>query len=87
MTSSHICDLFASAIHQLRRDIPEDERQVEALQRLLDARQHRTSPDPAQIKLLSSRLEQAQQKLAEDQAQLTAFTEEFAADCPPRPGI
>lgn len=87
MASPHICDLFASAIHQLRRDIPEDERQVEALRQLLGARQHRTSPDPAQVKSLTSRLEQAQQKLAEDQAQLTAFTEEFAADCPPRPDI
>lgn len=87
MASQQTCDLFASAILQLRRDILEDQRQVAALRQLLDARQHRTKPDPAQIKMLTSRLEQAEQKLAEDQAQLTAFTEEFEADCPPRPDI
>ena len=87
MASQKTCDLFASAILQLRRDIIEDQRKVAALRQLLDARQHRTKPDPAQIKMLTSRLEQAEQKLAEDQAQLTAFTEEFEADCPPRPDI
>jgi chromosome segregation ATPase len=83
-----ICDMYAQAILEIRKEIPQLERRIQALQNLLAALQSRANPDQAQIiqavKVALQNLELQQQSAL---AQLNAFEEEFRINCPPRPDI
>jgi hypothetical protein len=81
------CNVWAETILEIRRALPEHERRIAAVQALIDALQGRAGADPARLQALQAELHRQTAALEQDLNLLRAFTDEFTANCPPRPDI
>jgi chromosome segregation ATPase len=74
--------MLEGAIEFISREIEAKEARIVGLTALIEKLQGRTEPDRELIAEFRSEIDALNSQLESDRAQLTAFTEEFQANCP-----
>jgi hypothetical protein len=77
---SAFCRVLQDGIKAGKKDVSQDKKDIAAQERLI-RRLIKTNAKPALIEQAQERLKMLKHKLETDEAQLSAFEDEFAADC------
>lgn len=78
--SSSFCNLLKRGIKEIEKDLITDGKNITAQENFI-RQLRKEQAKPALIKQAEERLAMLQNKLELDEAQLSAFQDEFAADC------
>lgn len=77
----NVCDMMAKAIKHIAEEIKAKELRIRSLEERLEKLQSHPDPDPLQIQQIEADMQELEDQLKTDRAQLNAFQEEFAASC------
>ena len=78
-----VCDMMERAIKHIEQEINAKELRIQNLTERLKKLQSNPNPDPAQIHEIKKDIQELEDQLERDRAQLNAFQEEFSASCGP----
>ena len=79
----NVCDVLERAVKHIAQEINVKESRIQNLTERLKKLQGHPNPDPAQIQEIKQDIQELEDQLERDRAQLNAFQEEFAASCGP----